>query len=278
MTFTDKLKETTESRNSLLCVGLDPDRNKLPDAIKDEPDALFLFCDEIIRATRHVAAAYKLNFAFFEAEGSKGWDALERVVKIIPPNLLKIADAKRADIGSSSEKYAEAILQRLDFDAVTVNPYMGADSIAPFLQWPEKGAFVLGLTSNPGSRDFQHLQINARPLYKRVIKEVVRWNRNHNCGVVVGATHPGDLEGARNLAPDLPFLIPGIGAQGGSLKEAIRYGTDADAGMALITASRSIIFKSSDYDFAEEAQKEAESLHQQINSFRTQKQSALLEI
>lgn len=278
MTFSEKLKEIISSRNSLLCVGLDPDLDLLPDPLKADSDALYEFCAEIVRTTRHVAAAYKLNFAFFEVEGAKGWDVMARLLRTIPPNLLTIADAKRSDIGTSSKKYAEAILQRLNFDAVTVNPYMGKDSVQPFLQWPEKGAFILGLTSNPGSRDFQHLQINARPLYKKVVKEVLAWNRNDNCGLVVGATHPDDLEGVRNIAPKLPFLIPGVGAQGGSLKQAIKYGTDAEAGAALITVSRSILYKSSGYDFAEEAQKEAESLNQQINSFRTQKQSALLEI
>ena len=278
MTFNERLAQTIQKRNSLLCVGLDPDIGYLPQVLKTDPDALFKFCSRIISSTRHVAVAFKLNFAFFEAEGSKGWSVLERLTEIIPPELLKIADAKRADIGSSSEKYAEAILQRLDFDAVTVNPYMGRDSVAPFLQWQEKGAFILGLTSNPGSLNFQQLQIHARPLYKKVIEEVCKWNENRNCGLVVGATHSHDLESVRNIAPDLPLLIPGVGAQGGSLKDAVKHGTDDTGGLALISASRSIIYKSNGYDFAEAAQREAESLQQQINSFRVQKTTALLEI
>lgn len=268
MNFLERLLETTKNQNSLLCVGLDPDIKRLPYSIRTHPDPLFKFCFEIIDSTKHVAAAFKLNFAFFEAEGSKGWAALEKLVEIIPPTILTISDAKRGDIGSSSEKYAEAILQRLNFDAVTVNAYMGKDSVVPFLQWPEKGAFVLCLTSNPGSHDFQHLQINARPLYKKVINEVLKWNVRQNCGLVVGATHPDDLENIRNIAPKVPFLIPGIGVQGGNLEEAIKHGTDVLGELALINAGRSIIYKSQRSDFAEAARQEAESLNEQINKIR----------
>lgn len=271
MAFSQRFSEITQKQDSLLCVGLDPDLGRVPESLKLEPEPLFKFCSEIIASTRDVVAAFKLNFAFFEAEGSKGWRALEKLVEIIPDNVLKIADAKRADIGTSSEKYAQAILQGLNFDAITVNPYLGHDSVAPFLQWPEKGAFILGLTSNPGSRDFQHLKTDSGPLYRKVVQEVVTWNTNKNCGLVVGATHPEEMAAVRQLALQLPFLVPGIGAQGGDLRAAIINGTDDRGELILINASRSIIYKSAGSDFAKAARKEAETLKNQINQFRAEK-------
>ncbi|MFQ5677572.1 MAG: orotidine-5'-phosphate decarboxylase [bacterium] len=269
MTFLHRFQEVTEKQNSLLCIGLDPDRRRLPESIKSAPDPLFKFCSEIIESTKHAAAAFKPNFAFFEAEGSRGWAALEKLVEIIPDNIIKLADAKRGDIGSTSEMYARAILQTLGFDALTVNPYLGHDAVAPFLQWPEKGAIILGVTSNPGSKDFQHLQVEAGPVYKTVIREVTQnWNSKQNCGLVVGATNPDELKEVRRLAPDLPFLIPGIGAQGGDLGASVEYGTDSSGGLALLAASRSIIYKSSGSDFAEAAGREAERLNHEINEIR----------
>lgn len=271
MTFIDRLLETSRTKNSLLCVGLDPDVQRLPAVLKNSSDALYRFCKEIIEHTREVAAAFKLNFAFFEAEGFKGWQALQQLLDEMPDSVITIADAKRADIGNTSLKYAEAILQQLNFDAVTVNPYMGEDSVAPFLQWPEKGAFVLGLTSNPGSRDFQQLGVNERRLFETVSARAANWNLRGNVGLVVGATHPDDLAAVRLAAPELPFLIPGVGAQGGSLEASIQYGTNVDAELALINASRSIIFKSANADFAEAARKEAETLNAAINDYRKRK-------
>lgn len=269
MTFTERVKKTTE--NKLLCIGLDPDLTKLPEIVKSDPNPLLSFCSEIIASTKTFAAAFKLNFAFFEAEGSKGWRVLEKLVELIPSNILKIADAKRGDIGTSSEMYAKGILQTLNFDAVTVNPYMGRDSVAPFLQWPEKGAFILGITSNPGAKDFQHLLVDSQPLFQKVIQEVKNWNTQQNCGLVVGATHPQEMQTIRETVPNFPFLIPGVGAQGGDLRSAVINGTDADGGMALINVSRGIIYKSSGKDFAEASGKEAEILHQQIDLFRKEK-------
>ena len=271
MNFTDRLHQAISNRNSLLCVGLDPDLKRIPECVKSSPNPLLTFCTEIIAATADIAAAYKINFAFFEAEGVKGWEALEKLVGHIPQGTISIADAKRADIGNSSERYAAAILHNLGFDSVTVNPYLGRDSVAPFILAPEKGVFVLALTSNPGSYDFQHLQINARPLYMKVIQEARRWNTRGNVGLVVGATQPNQLESVRNLAPDMPFLMPGIGAQGGSLEDAVKLGTDSSGGLALINASRSIIYKSSGSDFADAARLEAESLNKQMNQFREDK-------
>lgn len=272
MNFYQRFQQITREQNSLLCVGLDPDMRRLPESIKSDPDPLFKFCSEIIDSTKHVAAAFKPNFAFFEAHGSKGWAALEKLVDFIPDNIMKLADAKRADIGSTSEMYARAIFEKLGFDAVTVNPYLGRDAIEPFLQWPEKGAFILGITSNPGSKDFQHLQVGSEPVYKIVIRQVTEnWNTQNNCGLVVGATHPEELAEVRKLAPGIPFLIPGIGAQGGDLAQSVLNGTDESGGLALFNSSRGIIYKSSGSDFAEAAGREAELLNKQINEIRKDK-------
>jgi len=269
MNFTERLRHVIKEQNSLLCIGLDPDMSRLPKIFSSKKDPLYSFCQEIIEATEHFAAAYKLNFAFFEAEGLDGWRSLEKLAAEMPDNVISIADAKRADIGNSSQKYAEAILQNLDFDCVTVNPYMGRDSVAPFLQWSEKGVFALCVTSNPGSKDFQRLPLeNGEPLYEKIIDNFHEWNENKNLGLVVGATHTEELASVRKFAQELPFLIPGVGAQGGSLQGAVQNSVDAVGGFSLINASRSIIYKSSGSDFAQAAGEEARALHQQMIQIR----------
>jgi orotidine-5'-phosphate decarboxylase len=273
MNFSERLNKVIDEQNSLLCVGLDPVVEKMPDSIKNEPDPLFKFCAEIIESTKQFAAAFKINFAFFELHGSRGWVQLEQLLGLIPDNCLTIADAKRADIGSSSEMYARAILTNLGFDAVTVNPYLGGDSVSPFIQWPEKGAFILGVTSNPGAKEFQHLKTSGQPLYSKVIQTVNDWNSKKNCGLVVGATHPQQMHEVRNLVPELPFLIPGVGAQGGSLEDAVLNGTNEQGGGVLINSSRGIIFKSNKADFGEAAQNEAARLAAEINHWREKKRS-----
>ena len=271
MTFNDRLATTVSQKNSLLCVGLDPDLRRLPQHLQQEPNAILLFCKEIIAATAASAAAFKINFAFFEAEGSAGWSMLEQLAAELPADVIKIADAKRADIGNTSERYAHAILDRLDFDAITVNPYLGRDAVEPFLQWPARGAFVLCRTSNPGSGDFQQLQSQGQPLYQTVADRVMSWNKNGNCGLVVGATDASDLARIREISPTLPLLIPGVGAQGGALEAAVRLGTDSEGGAALINSSRSIIYKSSGRDFVEAAAREAQTLCTRINEIRQAK-------
>lgn len=271
MNFLQRFLNITQAKNSLLCVGLDPDPDRMPAGLKLHADPLFEFCSEIVASTQHIAAAFKPNLAFFEAQGAKGWAALEKLLERIPPDTLTIADAKRGDIGTSSEMYAHAILERLGFDAVTVNPYLGQDSVAPFLQWPEKGAFVLCLTSNPGSQDFQFFSDGSQTLYARVLEKVQSWNRQQNCGLVVGATQPEELQTIRQAAPDLPFLIPGLGVQGGRLEATVRFGTNDSGQLALINSSRGIIYKSRGSDFAEAAAAEAENLRDQINRIRAAK-------
>ncbi|MEJ2051688.1 MAG: orotidine-5'-phosphate decarboxylase, partial [Calditrichota bacterium] len=228
-------------------------------------------------ATSDTAIAYKPNIAFYETLGTPGWKLLEKILEIIPADVLIVADAKRADIGNSSRKYAELFFQNYKFDAITVSPYLGQDSVIPFMDFEDRGIFVLCLTSNKGSQDFQYLNIDSEPLYLRIARKVSEWNlRSGNCGLVVGATHPEDMGSIREVAPELPFLIPGIGAQGGNLKIAVQFGTDAASGCALITASRSILYASPDVDFAMAAEETANKLKDEINQNRKIKLSGNL--
>jgi orotidine-5'-phosphate decarboxylase len=275
--FKDRLNQLIEKKNSLLCVGLDPDIELIPKFLLRDRDPLFTFLKEIIEATSDTAIAYKPNIAFYETLGTPGWKLLEKILEIIPADVLIVADAKRADIGNSSRKYAELFFQNYKFDAITVSPYLGQDSVIPFMDFEDRGIFVLCLTSNKGSQDFQYLNIDSEPLYLRIARKVSEWNlRSGNCGLVVGATHPEDMGSIREVAPELPFLIPGIGAQGGNLKIAVQFGTDAASGCALITASRSILYASPDVDFAMAAEETANKLKDEINQNRKIKLSGNL--
>ena len=271
MRFADKLLEITRKRDSLLCIGLDTDPGKIPDKLRREEDPVFSFNKEIIDSTGDFAAAYKINTAFYEAMGERGWTSLEKTISYIPDTILKIADVKRGDIGNTAKKYAEAFLSNIECDAVTVSPYLGFDSVKPFLEYSNKGVFILCLTSNESSKDFQKLSVEGKPLYHIVAEKVMEWNTGGNCGLVVGATHPDELESVRNIAPDIPFLIPGIGAQGGDLEKTIYSGTNENGEMVLINSSRGIIYNSRGDDFAEAARKAAEELRNEINRLRKTK-------
>ncbi len=265
MHFKDKLAAIQKEKKSLLCIGLDPEIEKLPPAIGQRKDAIYVFCREIINATAAFAAAYKINFAFFERFGAEGWQTMEKIAGEIPAGCLSIADAKRGDIGNSAKHYAEAIFGRLGFDAVTANPYMGKDSAEPFLDWKDRAVFFLGLTSNPGAIDFQFFQQNGQPLYAAVAQHVEQWNSTHdNCGLVVGATKSEKLRQIRQIAPGLTFLIPGVGAQGGTVATVLQNIGDSNA---LISASRSIIYSGSNDDFAEAAAAEARRLQAAMQPF-----------
>ncbi len=264
MKIKDKIKSIIKKQNSLVCVGLDIFPERIPPHLRQKKDPIFSFNQEIIDATADIAAAYKPNLAFYEALGTEGWDILKRTVNYIPEGILKIGDAKRGDIGTTAQKYASALFD-LGFDMVTVNPYLGFDSIEPFIQDESKGVFILCLTSNPSSRDFQYLKCNGEYFYTIVAKKVNEWNQNNNCGLVVGATHPGELKSIRSLAPELPFLIPGIGAQGGDLESAVIDGTDNNFSMAIINSSRSILYASNDKNFAQAARHKAKELQNSIN-------------
>ena len=270
MNINDRIREAMRERDSLLCIGLDVDRGKIPSHLLGTNDPVFAFNKQIIDATADLVLAYKPNLAFYESLGAEGWEVLKRTVAYIPENVIKIGDAKRGDIGSTAQKYAEGLFA-LGFDMVTVNPYLGWDSIAPFVKDEGKGVFILCLTSNPSSRDFQYIVSEGRTLFQRIAETAVRWNKKGNCGLVVGATHPDELVTIRGIAPELPFLVPGIGAQGGDLEASVSAGTDTRGEMAVINSSRGIIYASPGKDFAEAARREAMKLRDAINRIRKNK-------
>jgi orotidine-5'-phosphate decarboxylase len=270
MTFIEKLSAVSQKNRSLLCIGLDPAPNLMP--IKD----VFRFNREIVDATADLVCAYKPNLAFYEALGMKGLKALEKTLAHIPEEIPVIGDAKRADIASSSEAYARALFQYFGFDAATVNPYLGEDSIAPFITYGDKGVFILCKTSNVGAANFQELLCsepasagNTRPLFEMVALKATEWNTHGNIGLVVGATHPQQLRRVRELCPELPLLIPGIGTQGGDLAAVIRYGVDDKEQKVVINCSRQIIYASKGKDFARAVRSEALMLRDRINELVT---------
>jgi orotidine-5'-phosphate decarboxylase len=267
MTFTQRLQEVQAKQNSLLCIGLDVDLDKVPQNLQFSSNPVLEFNRQIIEATQDLVCAYKPNLAFYEAVGERGFTTLKETVKLIPKSVLTIGDAKRGDIGNTAERYAKSLFDDFGFDSVTVNPYMGFDSVEPFLKNPTKGAFLLALTSNAGSKDFQRLKVSGKPLYEKVVRTAKKWNTNNNIGLVVGATHPRELKAIRKIVPDMPLLIPGIGKQGGDLKSAIRDGCDKNGQLAIINASRSIIYASSGNNFAEAARAEAKKMVEEMRKY-----------
>lgn len=239
----------------LLSIGLDSDISKLPLSLSKDAKGMLEFNKEIIEATCDIADAYKINFAFYERLGSSGFEVLQKTFRMIPRNILTIADAKRADIGNTSKAYAEAIFDFLGADSITVNPYMGYDSLEPFFEYKDKIVFILLLTSNEGSKDFQKININGKPLYSILLEKIKNWKSKAKIGYVVGATHPEELIDINNSLTNSLFLIPGIGAQGGSIVDTIEALKD---NKAIINISRDIIFASDKDDFAEKAHKKAE--------------------
>lgn len=266
--FTDRLRAVQETQNSLLCIGLDTDINRLPAHLPHTSEGVLEFNKELIDTTSDIVCAYKLNLAFYEALGEQGWRVLNETRKRIPSSVIAIADGKRGDIGNSSDLYARSLINELHFDASTVHPYMGRDSLEPFFRTPEHGVFVLTLTSNPGAKDFQYLKAGGKPLYEQVIARVKRWNTQRNLGLVAGATRPAQLKRIRLLAPHLPLLIPGVGAQGGDLKRAVQYGCDKHGFLAVINAGRNVIYASAGEDFAGAARSAALAIRDQINGYR----------
>jgi orotidine-5'-phosphate decarboxylase len=250
-------------KSSYLCVGLDTDPTKIPAHLHTEPDPVFAFNRAIIDATCDLAVAYKPNLAFYEAQGAKGWESLQRTMEYIPRPLFRIADAKRGDIGNTSSQYARAFFEQLGADAITVAPYMGEDSVIPFLDFAGKWVVLLAHTSNPGSKDFQLLKSGERTLYEEVIVKSQNWGTPDQLMYVVGATREDRMAGIRKLAPEYFFLVPGVGAQGGDLAAISKAGFNRQCGL-IVNASRSIIYASSGKDFAGAARKEAASLQEQM--------------
>jgi len=260
------LTEQIRTKSSFLCVGLDSDKSKLPSIVNQHPEAQFTFNKQIIDATHDLAVAYKINTAFYESDGSKGYQAIEKTVQYLNenyPNHFTIADAKRGDIGNTSTQYAKAFFEKLPFDSITVAPYMGRDSVEPFLQFEGKYAILLALTSNLGAYDFQTLNTVDRSLYEMVIATSRTWNGAERLMYVLGATKTDHLASIRALAPDSFFLVPGIGAQGGDLASVFHATANEDVGL-LVNSSRSIIFASSGDDYADAARKAAADLQQQM--------------
>src|SRR6476660_8598115 len=256
-----QLVQQIKKKRSFLCVGLDTDITKIPRHLHAHPNAVFEFNKAIIDATKDHCVAYKINTAFYETLGVKGWEALEQTVRYIPDTHFKIADAKRGDIGNTSAQYAKAFFETFPFDAITVAPYMGADSVKPFLEYTNKWTIVLGLTSNKGSEDFQKLVVqpsndfNLVPhlvqpqreqlLYQAVLEKIASWGTPNNLMFVIGATRANDLESVRSIIPDHFWLVRGVGAQGGSLEEVTKYGKNNDCGL-LVNVSRAVIYAGSD--------------------------------
>ncbi|HET6271502.1 MAG TPA: orotidine-5'-phosphate decarboxylase [Bacteroidota bacterium] len=270
MTFYQAIRSIQREHKSLLCVGLDTDVRKIPKFLLSHRDPVQEFNSRIIEATRDIVCAYKINLAFYEAMGECGWRTVQQTLACIPEEVVTIGDAKRGDIGNSAELYARSIMDDYNFASCTVNPYMGEDAVRPFAENRAKGAFVLAVTSNPGAKDFQYLSVNGKPLYERVIATVKKWNTKRNLGLVVGATRPSEMARVRKLVPEMPLLIPGIGAQGGDVKSTVRYGCDVRGEMAIINASRSIIYASNGEDFAEASRMAAMKLRDEINAYRAQ--------
>ncbi|MEP7108397.1 MAG: orotidine-5'-phosphate decarboxylase [Ferruginibacter sp.] len=278
------LIEQIRLKKSYLCVGLDTDLTKIPEHLQSGPDAIFEFNKKIIDATKDLCVGYKINTAFYEAMGLKGWEAMQKTVDYIPSEFFTIADAKRGDIGNTSSQYAKAFFEVLNFDAITVAPYMGEDSIRPFLEYYNKWTIVLGLTSNKGSADFQKLPVSIKGreqlpflpgvgdrsgevfLFQQVIEKIARWGTTDNLMFVAGATNATDFEAIRNIIPNHFLLVPGVGFQGGSLEEVSRLGLNKDCGM-LVNISRAIIYASENEDFAIEARAIAEQYQQEMKRY-----------
>ncbi|MBC8172530.1 MAG: orotidine-5'-phosphate decarboxylase [Chitinophagales bacterium] len=260
-----ELIQQIKNKRSYLCVGLDTDPEKIPVHLKKYDDPVFEFNKQIIDATKDFCIAYKPNIAFYEAHGSAGWKSLEKTVAYIGNDHFKIADAKRGDIGNTSERYAEAFFKHMHFDAITVAPYMGEDSVKPFLQFENKWVILLALTSNAGSKDFQLMEENSEHLYERVIRKANNWGNADNMMFVIGATHPEYFYDIRELAPDNFFLVPGVGAQGGDLRAVSTNGFNKDCGM-IVNSARDIIYAGSGEDFAEKAAERSKTIHLEMEA------------
>lgn len=264
-------------KRSYLCVGLDTDISRIPVHLRSRPDAIVEFNRQIIDATKDLCVSYKLNTAFYEAMGKKGWEAMEETVHYIPSTHFKIADAKRGDIGSTSSQYAKAFFETIPFDAITVAPYMGEDSIRPFLEYENKWTIVLGLTSNKGAGDFEMLRVHNESgnnemngtteyVYEKVLSTVSRWGTTNNLMFVAGATQASELANIRRIIPDHFLLVPGVGFQGGSLEDVSEHGMNSDCGL-LVNASRTIIYAGSEENYLTEARAIASQYQSEMNIY-----------
>jgi orotidine-5'-phosphate decarboxylase len=262
-----ELFEAISKKRSYLCVGLDSDPDKIPRHLSSFADPVYEFNKQIIDATYDLCVAYKPNIAFYEATGPRGWETLQKTLEYIPKDIFTIADAKRGDIGNTSTMYAKAFFKEMQFDSITVAPYMGEDSVKPFLAFDGKWVILLAHTSNSGSADFQLMEskVTGRKLYEEVMLKAQSWGTPDQLMFVVGATHPEKIEGIRKIAPDYFFLVPGVGAQGGDLDQVSKYGMNKQCGL-LVNAARSIIYASAGRDFHAKAREEALRLQEEMSS------------
>lgn len=255
-----------KQKNSYLCIGLDTDITKIPVHLLGEPDPVFSFNKAIIDATTDLCVSYKINTAFYESRGVKGWESMQKTVDYIPENTFIIADAKRGDIGNTSLHYAKAFFETLRFDAITVAPYMGADSVKPFLEYKDKWTIVLGLTSNPGAHDFELQKTGEEYLYEKVLKTAMQWGTADNLMFVIGATQSDQFKRVRTICPDHFFLVPGVGAQGGTVEDISMQAMNNDIGL-LINISRAIIYASDKENFAEQARAAAQEFQHKMLTY-----------
>jgi len=267
----EELIQQIKLKKSFLCIGLDPDLTKIPAHLLKEEDPIFAFNKAIIDATHDLAVAYKPNTAFYECHGAKGWETLQKTIEYLPKDVFCIADAKRGDIGNTSTYYAKTFFENMNCNAVTVAPYMGEDSVKPFLEFENKWVILLALTSNKGAFDFQLIESKeGKTVYQQVIETSQNWGTDSNLMYVVGATKTEQLAHVRSLAPNHFFLVPGVGAQGGTLEEVVQFGWAVDCGL-LINSSRGILYASSGVDFADSARKEAKVLQTEMETILTSK-------
>jgi orotidine-5'-phosphate decarboxylase len=271
--FIDKLSAAWASNDSLLCVGLDPDLARFPAHLRGQPDGIYQFCRAIIDATADLACAFKPQIAYFAALGAEAQlEAVCRYLRDTYPHIALVLDAKRGDIGATAHQYAREAYDRYGADAVTVNPYMGSDSVDPYMEWAERGVIVLCRTSNAGGSDLQFLKVDGVPLYQHVARLVAeKWNRNGQCALVVGATFPDELAQVRAIVGDMPLLVPGIGAQGGDVEATVKAGRTANGAGMMINSSRAILYATpmDGEDFAAAARRVARQTRDEINRYRT---------
>jgi orotidine-5'-phosphate decarboxylase len=272
VTFIQKLSQAWTTNNSLLCVGLDPDVKKFPAELAQQPDAIYEFCKAIVDATADLACSFKPQIAYFAAlRAEDQLEAICRYIKATYPQIPIVLDAKRGDIGATAEQYAREAFERYDIDAVTVNPYMGFDSVAPYLEWKDRGAIVLCRTSNAGGSDLQFLDVGGKPLYQHVAHLVAdKWNSNGQCALVVGATFPNEIAQVRALIGDMPLLIPGVGAQGGDVESTVKAGRTANGTGMMINSSRAILYAKTmgEETYAQAARRVALETRDAINLYR----------
>ena len=270
MNFREKLDKIVHKNNSLLSIGLDIDKEKMPNFLfKKNNNPYIVFNKAIINETKDLVCAYKINLAYYEVLGRQGMEILEKTIDLIPNNIIVILDGKRNDIGNTAKKYAKSLFETYKADSVTINPYLGYDGIKPFLEYKDRCSFILCKTSNPSSVEFQDIKLKNKLLYEYVAEKIKQWNIYKNCGAVVGATYPMDLKKIREiLGEDVPILIPGVGKQGGDLQKTVKNGTNQIGKLAIINSSRGIIYSGKNIDYFESIRQNAEKLRDEINSFR----------